>query len=78
MSEPQLSPDGRWWWDGQQWQPVTGRPAPLESVTVTPHKTNHTFHLLMTVFTLGLWSPVWLVVWMINTLRKDTSKTYRV
>ena len=19
---PQLSPDGRWWWDGQRWQPV--------------------------------------------------------
>lgn len=22
MTQPPLSPDGRWWWDGQAWQPV--------------------------------------------------------
>lgn len=25
---PALSPDGRWWWDGAQWQPVTAAGAP--------------------------------------------------
>ena len=23
---PQLSPDGHWWWDGQQWIPASSRP----------------------------------------------------
>jgi hypothetical protein len=23
-----LSPDGRWWWDGQRWQPMAASPAP--------------------------------------------------
>ncbi|MGH7920757.1 MAG: hypothetical protein ACREQM_12560 [Candidatus Dormibacteraceae bacterium] len=26
-AQPQLSPDGRWWWDGQRWQPVPATPA---------------------------------------------------
>ena len=25
---PPRSPDGRWWWDGAQWQPVPDAPAP--------------------------------------------------
>jgi hypothetical protein len=25
---PQLSPDGKWWWDGRQWLPVPAPPAP--------------------------------------------------
>jgi hypothetical protein len=24
---PRRSPDGRWWWDGREWQPIGGRPA---------------------------------------------------
>lgn len=32
--QPQYSPDGRWWWDGQQWQPVPEQPrAPAQSPT---------------------------------------------
>jgi Tfp pilus assembly protein PilE len=26
-AEPQFSPDGAWWWDGQQWNAVTAAPA---------------------------------------------------
>lgn len=26
--QPTYSPDGRYWWDGSQWQPVPGAPAP--------------------------------------------------
>ncbi|MHB8538163.1 MAG: hypothetical protein ACYDCS_09100 [Candidatus Dormibacteria bacterium] len=25
---PQYSPDGRFWWDGTKWNPVTGIPPP--------------------------------------------------
>ena len=27
----QLSPDGRWWWDGRQWQPIETLPPPPPS-----------------------------------------------
>jgi hypothetical protein len=26
----QMSPDGRWWWDGQQWTPVVAPPPPIQ------------------------------------------------
>ncbi len=29
---PQYSPDGRWWWDGQQWTPVQQAPAQPQSL----------------------------------------------
>ena len=71
------SPDGHWWWNGSQWLPVP--PAPghvqLQSVTVMPRKTNHTFHLLMTVFTLGLWSPIWFLVALLNSFSRDRQRT---
>lgn len=25
QAQPQLSSDGRWWWDGRAWQPVAGQ-----------------------------------------------------
>jgi hypothetical protein len=27
-SDPQYSPDGRFWWDGQRWQPMPSAPSP--------------------------------------------------
>jgi hypothetical protein len=41
-----------------------------------PVDTNHTFHLLFTVFTCGLWLPVWLIVWAVNTGRRKKVLTY--
>ena len=34
-SKPQVSPDGRWWWNGQQWQPIATYPAPAAPVVPT-------------------------------------------
>lgn len=46
------------------------------TVTVSPRKTNHTFHLLMTIFTFGLWSPIWILMSLLNKASKDISRTY--
>lgn len=42
------------------------------AVSYQPVKTSHTFHLLMTVFTAGIWGVfVWLPITVINSLRRD-------
>jgi hypothetical protein len=35
---PQLSPDGLWWWNGQQWQPVPPTRSPTPTPTPTPRR----------------------------------------
>lgn len=38
---------------------------------VTPHeveKTSHILHLLLTVFTAGLWLPIWILLGLIRSL----------
>lgn len=69
------------WWDGNQWtnhfadqQPVQPsyaiQPQYGTQVVVAPaqkiYKTSHGFHLLMSIITLGLWLPVWLIVGVYN------------
>jgi hypothetical protein len=34
----------------------------FNAVLVAGHRPNHVLHLLLTVFTLGLWLPVWLLL----------------
>ena len=31
---------------------------------------NHSLHLALTVLTCGMWFPIWLIVWIIDTTRK--------
>lgn len=54
---------GQRYWDGNEW---TDRLAPSSQtvVAVMPeqYRTNHILHLLLTVFTFGLWAPVWSIV----------------
>jgi hypothetical protein len=74
------------WWDGSQWgeqyrpiaRPRSVTPAPpRKSVTYSPARTSHTFHLLMTLLTCGLWAVfVWLPISIINSLRRDKSVTH--
>lgn len=69
------------WWDGQQWtDQLAPQPAgqPHMIVTKVPSHTSPTFHLLMTIFTLGLWLPVWALYGFIKSLtrEKHVSKVY--
>jgi hypothetical protein len=44
---------------------VTNLQPPAAQVIVNQqggHQTSHTFHLLMTIITFGLWAPIWLAV----------------
>jgi hypothetical protein len=50
---------------------------PQREVTEVPVETNHTFHLLMTFFTCGMWGVVWLIVWARNKNKTRTVYTYR-
>lgn len=69
------------YWDGAQWTPAT-QPLPKadakrarrakQTVTYVPRKTNHTFHLVMTVLTGGIWGVcVWLPIGIINSMSRE-------
>lgn len=47
---------------GARIESVGGRSA----VIVTGHKANHVLHLVLTLFTFGLWLPGWLIMAAIN------------
>lgn len=51
-------------------------PRPQYSRLETPVETNHTFHLIATIFTCGLWAFVWVPVWAINKNRRRTVTSY--
>lgn len=64
------------WWDGSAWSEHRApkvSSAPVQQVIVSgyrkSYKTSHGFHLIMSVCTLGMWLPVWLVVGIYNALR---------
>lgn len=56
--------------------PTLGMQQVHHGVMAVPVDTNHTFHLLLTVFTCGLWLPVWLIVWAVNAGRRKRVLTY--
>lgn len=53
------------WWDGTQWT-ENFAPAAPQQVVVVNHRTNHVFHLIMSIITFGLWIPVWIIVAIAN------------
>lgn len=72
------APDGKpyeRWWAGTAWGDQT-RPLhlvqmPSSTVTYQPVATSHTFHLLMSLLTCGLWAIfVWFPVTIINSLSR--------
>jgi Domain of unknown function (DUF4352)/Protein of unknown function (DUF2510) len=65
---------GMWYWNGIGWTAhrTAGAPAvtinnvvgpPLVSVASGP---NHALHLILTIFTCGLWLPIWLIITLVN------------
>jgi hypothetical protein len=60
----------RWEWHPRQPAAPYTQPAAAQQMVVMGGgrwiPTNHLLHLILTVFTCGLWAPVWLVVWLIN------------
>jgi hypothetical protein len=72
------------WWDGNAWgqqvravpqasvqMPQVSVQMPHVAVTRQPVRTNHTFHLIMTLITCGLWLPVWAIVALLNKVSKQ-------
>lgn len=67
------------YWNGQAWTESVAaqqQQTPMWAVTESKRHTSHTFHLLMTVLTFGMWGVfVWLPMTVINALRKEKSMT---
>jgi Protein of unknown function (DUF2510) len=64
--------DGAAWTDFRRTPVVAGQQAPIVLTTPTRfRKTSHGFHLIMTICTLGLWAPVWLIMSIYNKVRSD-------
>jgi Protein of unknown function (DUF2510) len=75
---------GQRWWDGHEWtehfmpDPPTPAPVVVQSagqphrmVTYQPVRTSHTFHLIMSLLTCGLWAVfVWGPMTLINAMRR--------
>jgi hypothetical protein len=61
-------------WNGTEW---TGEIIPTEKFAKR-NQTNHTLHLILSICTLGLWIPVWIVVGIVNTIAaKADERSYR-
>jgi len=41
------------------------------AVVVYGHRPNHVLHLLLSVFTLGLWIPVWILLAITNRVQRE-------
>lgn len=67
------------YWDGTKWTehtaPLAAPAAPAaanNAVIVNQrkmYKTSHGFHLIMSICTLGLWLPIWLIVGIYNAAK---------
>lgn len=69
------------WWDGRAWtEHVAPQQQAHAAYAVQPYyagqqvvmqqrknyKTSHAFHLVMSIITLGVWVPVWIIVGLYN------------
>lgn len=50
----------------QQNQPSAQQPIIINNSTPERKKTNHLLHLILTLVTVGLWLPVWIIVAIVN------------
>ena len=71
------------WWTGVNWvtssilqdngpRPAASEPQPRMAFVVPPQRApmNHTFHLIMSLITLGLWLPVWAGIAVLRAVTK--------
>jgi len=71
------------WWTGVSWvassilqdngpRPAASEPQPRMAFVVPPQRApmNHTFHLIMSLITLGLWLPVWALIAVLRAVTK--------
>lgn len=72
------------YWDGQGWTQHVAPVATYQSQPAAPHymvtktrkQTSHTFHLIMSILTCGVWAIfVWFPITIYNSMRHDKAKT---
>lgn len=82
---PSQAPGVEQWWDGTRWtEQRRATPAqvaypaamPHRMVTKAPKKTSHTFHLIMTIITGGIWGVVvWLPLTALHKFQHEKTVT---
>lgn len=82
---PSESPGVERWWDGAQWteqrrplpvQPIAVGYGPTRMVSKAPKRTSHTFHLIMTIITAGVWGVVvWLPLTILHKFQHEKTVT---
>jgi len=75
MSYPPYGPPGPPYRQPPPYQPPPPRPRKAVTKTRGLSGGSHTFHLLATVFTCGLWLPIWGCVWLYRMLVRRKSVT---
>lgn len=62
---------GQRYFDGVDWTAHYAPPAYVQQpqYIAVSRGSDHTFHLLMTVFTCGLWLPIWVVMEIVSSSR---------
>jgi hypothetical protein len=50
----------------QQNQPSAQQPIIINNSTPERKQTNHLLHFILTLVTVGLWLPVWIIVAIVN------------
>lgn len=60
--------------NSSQFNRVSSDEKMLAHLSVAEHKTNHILHLLISLFTITLWIPVWLFIATSNTSKRNKIK----
>jgi hypothetical protein len=49
-------------------------PPPYVIVQHARPNVNHTFHLVLTFMTLGMWFPIWMIIWLVDVIRRANAR----
>jgi hypothetical protein len=64
---PDPSGQGQRYFDGQRWTEHLVPPPPSRAERITVTGPNHALHALISLFTCGLWLPIWMIIAILDS-----------